>query len=279
MAAAALLAAAVGAGWLMRERILNALLFYPARTVDATPDALGLDYRAMTFLTDDGETLHGFWVPAPRETARGHVLLCHGNAGTIADRLEYARLLGAVGLDVLLFDYRGYGMSTGAPSEHGTYRDARAALRVLRAQPEVDPARIVYLGESLGGAVAIALAAETPPRALILQSTFTNVRAIGRHHYPFVPSAIVPDAYPSLARIARVEVPTLVIHGDRDQIVPVEHGRALHAAAAGPKRLDIYPGIGHNDLVDAAGWRYAASLTSWLDAIDEQVSAGSDARQ
>ena len=242
--------------------LLGSLLYFPSREILATPDAAGLDYRDLEFDSGDGEGLHGWWVAA-RGERRGHVLLCHGNAGNIGDRVVHADLLTAAGFDVLLFDPRGYGRSSGTPDEEGTYTDARAALGRLRAQPEVDPSRILYLGESLGGGVAVELAQAHPPSALVLLSAFTSVRGIARVHYPFIPAPVIPDAYPSLRRIREVEAPLLVLHGDRDDIVPLAHGRALFEAAPGPKKMHVVAGAGHNDILDRAGEELAAEIAAW----------------
>ncbi len=251
----------------MRERLLNALLYFPMRELEETPASGGLRYEDLSFTTDDGERLHGWWVPAPHGQSRGHVLFFHGNAGNISHRVVDAQLLAAEGFDVVLFDYRGYGRSSGRPSEEGTYRDGRAALRALRSRPGVDPARVFYLGESLGGGVALALALEVPPAGLALRSAFTSVKAMGRLHYPLVPGFIVPDAYPSLRRIPALRCPLLVLHGDRDDLVPLGHGQALFAAAPEPKRLEVLPGAGHNDLLAVAGPRQARAVREWSQAI------------
>jgi uncharacterized protein len=242
--------------------LLNALLYFPSRGFLATPRQAGLAYRHLRFETDDGELLHGWWIDARTELL-GHLLLCHGNAGNIGDRVLHAELLTAAGFDVLLYDYRGYGCSSGRPSEAGTYRDARAALGCLLEQPGVDRARVFYLGESLGGAVALELALERPPTGLVLLSAFTGVRALARLHYPFVPSAIVPDAYPALRRIRELHTPLLVLHGDRDEIVPLSEGTALLEAAPGPKRIQVFPGLGHNDLVSLGGAELARVIADW----------------
>jgi fermentation-respiration switch protein FrsA (DUF1100 family) len=247
----------------MRRRALNSLLYFPARAVDFTPAAAGLEFRDVAIATDDGERLHGWWIPASRPPV-GHVLVCHGNAGNVGDRVPHAALLTAAGLDVLLFDYRGYGRSGGRPNEAGTYRDARAARRALLEHPGVDPARVLYLGESLGGAIALALALEAPPAGLILQSTFTSIRDLARLHYPFVPGGLAPDAYPSLGRIAALQVPLLVLHGDCDEIVPLSHGERLFAAAPEPKRLHVVAGAGHNDLVARMGASYGALIATCM---------------
>ncbi len=194
------------------------------------------------------------------------MLLFHGNAGNVCDRLPHAQLLVAAGFDVLVFDYRGYGRSSGKPSEQGTYRDARAAHAALLAQPGVDRARVFYLGESLGGAVALALALERPPAGLVLQSAFAGVREMARVHYPFIPPALVPDAYPSLRLIRGLAAPLLVLHGERDDIVPPSQGRALFEAAPEPKQLHVFPRAGHNDMIGVGG-AYAREIASWARAI------------
>jgi uncharacterized protein len=246
--------------------LLNSLLYFPSRAIIETPEHARLDYRDLRMATDDGERLHGWWIGA-RSASLGHLLLCHGNAGNVGDRVLHAALLTAAGFDVMLFDYRGYGCSSGRPSEQGTYRDARAALRCLLEQPGVDPARLLYFGESLGGAVALDLALERPPAGLVLLSAFTGVRELGRLHYPFVPAALLPDAYPTLRRVQELHAPLLVLHGDRDEIVPLSQGRALFEAAPGPKGMHVFPDLGHNDLVPLAGAEFAQVIASWVSGL------------
>jgi pimeloyl-ACP methyl ester carboxylesterase len=246
----------------MTRPLMNALLYFPSRKLLHTPADANLGFAELAFAAADGTRLHGWWVPA-RAPLIGHVLLCHGNAGNAGDRVPQLELLSAAGFDVLAFDYRGYGRSSGRPSEHGTYLDARAARDALLRRDGVDGARVLYLGESLGGAVALALALELPPAGLILQSTFTSVRDLARRHYPLIPPALVPDAYPSLRRIARLQAPLLVLHGARDEIVPRMHADALLEAAPAPKRMHVFPGAGHNDLLTCAGPAWAQAIAAW----------------
>jgi len=258
----------VGVLWLVWPLLLNSLLYFPSRQILARPADVGLEAKNVVFETEDGERLHAWWFRA-REDPLGHVLLCHGNAGNIGDRLLHARLLTQVGLDVFSFDYRGYGQSTGSPDEGGTYRDARAARSALLRQDGVDEGRVIYLGESLGGAVAVTLAREAPPRGLVLLSTFTSVRDMGRVHYPIIPTTLVPDAYTSLRRIRGLECPLLLMHGTADPIVPAEQGTRLFEAAPEPKRLHLFDGAGHNDLLTLAGREWAEAIAEWTRDLAE----------
>ena len=260
-------AVVLGVLWLMWPFLLNSLLYFPSGPVLTRPSDLDLEAEDVVFPTADGETLHAWWFQTPKGPPLGHVLLFHGNAGNIGDRVLHARLLIDVGLDVFSFDYRGYGRSTGSPDEEGTYRDARAARAALLDRSGIDPERVFYVGESLGGAVAVALAREVRPRGLVLLSTFTSVRDMARVHYPVLPASLVPDAYPSLARIRDLECPLLVTHGDRDEIVPVAQGQALFAAAPDPKRLRLFPGAGHNDLLSLSGREWAETVGEWAGGV------------
>lgn len=254
----------------MRTLVLERLLFFPVPGLAATPARAELGFDDVFFETEDGLTLHGWWIPTEVEPALGHVLLFHGNAGNIGHRVLHAELLTDAGFDVFVFDYRGFGRSEGAPSEVGTHRDARAALRATLQRPGVRPDRIVYLGVSLGGAVALALAVESPPRGLVLQSTFTSVRDVAAIHYSVIPRVVVPDAYPSRERIGALRSPLLVLHGDSDRVIPLSHGKALLAAAPEPKRLRVFPGLGHDDLIAEAGAEWADVIAEWMRALGDE---------
>lgn len=245
---------------------MGSLTYFPEKEIAQTPADFGLRYRELRFDAGDGERLFGWWITTEHTPPSAHILLCHGNGGNIGDRLIDAYLLFREGFNLLLFDYRGYGRSSGRPDEEGTYRDAFAAKDALLSQPECDPARVIYLGESLGGAIALALALEAPPRGLVLQSTFTSLRAVAHHHYPVIPSALVPDAYPSIRRIAKLHAPLLLLHGDRDEVIPLSEGRALYEAGPEPKQMHVFQGLGHSDLV-SAGPEYARVIKNWAQEV------------
>jgi uncharacterized protein len=224
------------------------LIYFPSVDVP-TPAAAGVPRaEAITFSTDDGLTLNGWFVPASTPTPEGTVIVFNGNAGHRGYRAELARLFADTGYATLLFDYRGYGDNPGAPTEDGLARDAHAARRYVASRPMVDARRIIYFGESLGAAVAVGLAVDEPPRALILRSPFTSLGDAGRYHYPYLPvSWLLRDRYPSIDRIARVRCPVLVIAGDRDSIVPMEQSRRLFEAASQPKQFVVIEHADHND--------------------------------
>jgi fermentation-respiration switch protein FrsA (DUF1100 family) len=248
----------------MLKTLVDSLVYFPDGELYGDPSDVGLAFTDLTIPTEDGERLHAWWIPTRATAARGHVLFFHGNAGNVSHRMEHALALTAAGLDVLLVDYRGYGGSTGRPSEEGLHRDARAARAALLAGGRVDPARLVYMGESLGGAVALRLAVEAPPLACVLQSTFTSLRDVARAHYPAALSALAGNAYPNRERIALLRAPVLILHGEVDEIVPVAHAEALFEAAREPRRLRVVPGAGHNDLVRSMGPSYGTEVAGWL---------------
>jgi fermentation-respiration switch protein FrsA (DUF1100 family) len=203
--------------------------------------------------TSDGLRLGAWFFPADDDAAPA-VLVANGNGGHRGLRAPLATALQDAGLAVLLFDYRGYGGNPGSPSEEGIARDARAARSFLLEEAGADPRRLVYFGESLGAAVVTALAAEHPPGAMVLRSPFPDLAAVGSAHYPFLPvRALLRDRYPVAETVARVQVPTTVVLGSADTIVPPEQSRAVAGAAADLHRLVVVRGADHNDPALAEG--------------------------
>lgn len=248
----------------------RAFLYHPVRRLEATPAAYGLAHRDVHVESEDGVRLHGWYVPGRLPVT---LLWCHGNAGNISHRLEnLRRLVDRLGLGVLLFDYRGYGQSEGEPSEAGVYRDARAFRGWLaRTLPPGWP--VVYFGRSLGAAVAAHLAANDPPAALVLETPFTSVPALAHRTLPGA-GYLVRSRYDTLAFVRRVRSPLLVLHGDRDEVVPLAHGRAVFDAAPGPKRFHLIAGARHNDTYLVGGEEYWQAWATFLAAHLPAVPAG-----
>ncbi|MBU1425883.1 MAG: alpha/beta hydrolase [Gammaproteobacteria bacterium] len=223
------------------------LVYYPetGREIIATPVRIGLPFEDIRLTASDGIGLHGWFVPAPQP--RGTVLFLHGNAGNISHRLDSLQMFHRLGYNTLIFDYRGYGNSSGTPTEQGTYRDAEAAWRYLTEQRQVPACRIVLFGESLGGAIAAQLASTRKPAALVIASGFTSVPEMAQHLYPYLPVRwLARIRYDTRACLRTVTAPVLIAHSPQDEIIPYEHGRALFAAAHPPKQFLELAG-GHND--------------------------------
>jgi fermentation-respiration switch protein FrsA (DUF1100 family) len=241
---------------------LDRLIFFPDPVVPEAPR--GVEERSI--VTGDGLRLHGWYAAG---AAAGPTLVwSHGNGGNIATRAEVLLALAARGLNVLAYDYRGYGRSEGRPAEAGVYLDAEAAYDSER-QRGVPPARIVAFGESLGGAVALHLATRRPCAGVAVVSTFTCMRDVARYHYGPL-GLLAGSRFDSLPRLRALVVPLLVAHGERDEVVPFALGERLFAAAREPKRFFRAAAAHHNDVFSAPGL---------LDAIADFARAATGAGQ
>lgn len=256
------------------------LLFHPKPHVTQTPEARGWDYEAVTLVTKDGEELGAWYLPppSPSKAAEGVILYAHGNAGNIGDRLgvlEGLRALDDLNLAILIFDYRGFGDSTGRATTAGTRLDIDAAWMHLVAIRGHEPDSIVLWGRSLGGAVVIDQAARVsdqgnPPRALLVESTFTSTLDIGEAVYPWLPVRTLGRKldYPSKDLIPTVTAPVLVAHSKDDTLVPVSHGEALFEAAKGgqsPEAIYVELSGDHNE-GHLSGPRHTEEVASFLRA-------------
>ena len=248
-----------------RESMEARFIYYPSRPLAADPSSVGLGFKNVTFTAADGVKLHGWLIRGRTPTT---LLYSHGNGGNIGDRVTIARLLvDQLGVGVFMYDYRGYGRSEGTPSEAGLVSDAlgaRAALLREGAAPE----HVVYYGRSLGSAVTVDLALAHPPRAVVLESPFASVRAMG--------NAVLPGAgylfrtrWDSLAKIPRLAAPLLVLHSEADEVIPYAQGRAVFDAAPQPKTFFTIRGARHYDM-DAAWSRYWAAWRAFLDGLQLQ---------
>jgi fermentation-respiration switch protein FrsA (DUF1100 family) len=260
---ATLVAAGLVLVWLGQRR----LIYFPD-TSQPSLDRAGLaGAEPVTFDTADGLRLHAWFITAPGPAPRPTILVLSGNAGHREYRAPLAAALRSHGLQVLLMDYRGYGGNAGSPTEEGLAADAAAAHAFLVTRPDVDPTRIVYFGESLGAAVAVRLAAEHPPAALILRSPFASLGEIGSYHYPLLPvRLLLRDRFASIDRAPLIRSPVLTIAGTRDGIVPIGHSRRLYDAIAGPKTW-VELAADHNDTALLDGEEMIQAIVGFLAAM------------
>jgi len=219
-------------------------LYYPMEKIEATPRDIGLDYEDLVITTKDSVLISGWYIPS--KSPRATFIFSHGNGGNISHRLEKIRMFNELHVNVLIFDYRGYGMSKGSPSEEGLYLDAEAVYDYLVNEKKIPPQKIIGYGESLGGAVIIDLAANRKMGGIIIEGSFTSIEDMAKKHFPFIPSFIYKTAFNALEKIKRVKAPTLHFHSRTDEIVPYELGRRLFDSAPGPKEFVDLQG-GHND--------------------------------
>ena len=245
------------------------MIFFPLRTLGATPTDWGYGYEDVTLEAEDGISLHGWYIP--REGARRVVLFLHGNAGNISHRRESVEIFHQLGLGVFIFDYRGYGQSEGTPSEAGLYRDAFAAWRYLTGVRGFEAADIVIFGRSLGGAVAARLASEVTAGGVILESTFSSARDFTNVVFPLLSRLVILRYDLDAARaVGHVTSPVMVLHSRDDEIMPFELGRTLYAAASDPKRFVELRGD-HNMGFIASRPDYERALEDFLAATQMRM--------
>ncbi len=286
-----MLAALVAGGlvllvFLAVRSVESSLIFFPARYPDGVwdPTLFGPHVREVTFRSADGVLLHGWWFEAERPQAAGAaapgapvpgapvVLWAHGNAGNLTGRAPHAQVLAGEGLSVFLFDYRGYGKSEGTPDEQGIYADAEAAYAHLVGEMGIPASRIVLLGRSLGSAPTARLSTMVPHAATVLVSPIPSARRMARRMFAGVPvDWFARSGFPVTDWVGERAMPLLVIHGDRDGVVPLDFGREVFDAAAEPKQFLELSGAGHNDILHVSGRDYIEPLVRFAK---EAVATG-----
>lgn len=241
------------------------MVFFPSATLEETPQAWGLPFEEVALTSDDGVRLHGWYLP--RAGSQHALLFFHGNGGNISHRGESLAIFHRLGVNVLIIDYRGYGLSEGAPSEAGLYRDARAAWQHLVTTRGFAPAQIVIFGRSLGGAVAAQLAAEVQPAGVILESTFASSRDMAAVMFPLLSKLVyVRYDFDIAARLAERSSPLLMLHSPHDDIIPYATGRRAFDAARAPKRFVDLQGDHNSGFLDSQP-QYEQQLNAFLSAV------------
>ena len=242
------------------------LLFQPTKFPKGDWQPSGLEFADAWTTSADGTVIHGWYCPAEKPIAV--VLYCHGNGGNLAGRASTLKFLqGKMGVSVLIFDYRGYGRSKGKATVAGAFADAKAARTELAKLAKVNESDVVLFGRSLGGAIAIQLAADAPPRGLIIESSFSSLREAAREHFPKLAWLVPKNKLDSAQAISEIQCPLLQSHGDADRVISYESGRRLFAAAKKPKHFVTLAGIGHNDRPTR---EYYDAMADFLDALPKR---------
>jgi uncharacterized protein len=250
-------------------------VYHPSRFMQASGAELRRPFEDIHFQSEDGVALNGWFFPATPDSPRSSlvVLHCHGNGGNISHRLGLAEALLETGVNVFLFDYRGYGCSAGHPSEAGTYLDGVAAYRWLLTKGFTGN-KIILLGESLGGGVAAELAERLPSAGLVLQSTFTCIADIGADLFPWLPVRwLARIKYDTLSKLPQIKVPVMVMHSRDDRLVRFQHSQKNFAAANEPKLFCELAGDHNDPLTDRA--RFIADFNKFFSLIDRVPASAS----
>jgi len=242
-------------------------LYFPFKLIEAAPSDVGLEYQDVSFKTEDDINLHGWFIP--NDTAEMTLIFSHGNGGNISHRLDKILFFHRLGMNIFIFDYRGYGKSQGSPSEEGLYQDIQAAYEYIKSD-EIRQGQkrfIIIYGESLGGAVALDLASKQPIDGLILESTFTNVKDMARVIYPVLPVFLIKSKFDSISKIAKINVPKLCMHSRDDDIIPFSLGKRLFDAASQPKEFMELQGQ-HNDAFFVSEDKVKTAIEKFLEKLE-----------
>jgi hypothetical protein len=240
----------------------NRLLFYPTHDIALTPDQAGMVFEDQFFELTNGDKIHGWFIPG--DSDKPTVLFLHGNGGNVGHRIEHLQFLHSLGVSTLIIDYRGYGRSTGVPTEQHMYDDAEIAYRWLVESKGIPTRRIFLFGESIGGAVAIDLATRVACAGLIIESSFTSLSQIAHHAFPFAPTGLLLRSdFNCIDKLSKISCPILISHSPDDDIIPFQFGERLFEAAKPPKKFVKLSG-GHNDRNYLADPAYVEAVSSFL---------------
>lgn len=244
------------------------LIFLPSSDLVITPQRAGLQAEDVWIETDDEEQLHGWYFPS--DSTEYVVVLSHGNAGNISNRIDIAKFLQEAGFSALIYDYRGYGQSSGTPSEEGLYRDIEAVVQYLKTEKGYSENQMIMYGRSMGGAVASYATTKFNVGGLVLDSAFKNLKTMVSDLYPFVPAFLASYEFPAEQYLQQLSgIPVMIMHSPNDSIVDISHGKSLYGVAKEPKTFVELRG-GHNDNFHASVDIHSQSWREFLAMIDEQ---------
>lgn len=249
----------------------NTMIFHPFASGDFSIKAIdGIACQNVCFKSANGKGLHAWLFTKPG--ASKTVLLSHGNAGNLTNRVDLVKVLLSVGVSVLAYDYQGFGKSEGSPSIDGICQDDQAAYDYLVHERKVNPADIIIFGESIGTGAASAVAAKNTCAGVILQSPFTSLPAIGREKVPLLrlyPDWLFPaNRLDNLSLLKGKHAPLLIVHGEKDTLIPISHAEKIYKDASGPKYFARLPDAGHNDIYYVDSYLYQQALSSFIASLD-----------
>jgi len=242
-------------------------IFFPDKKIIQTPAEAALAYEDIYFETEDGVNINGWFVPYT--DSRSMLLWFHGNAGNLSHRVDQLRLLHhELKTNIFMVDFREYGQSEGHVSVEGTRQDALSSYDYLLKRSDIDPEKIIVFGQSLGAAVAVELATSRDVQGLILEAPFTSIREMARAVFPWLPiGRFLSTKYDSLSKIKQVRAPLLILHGDRDEVVPFSQGRQLYEAGNKPKTFYPISGAGHNNTYLVGGRPYFKTMKEFIEGL------------
>lgn len=244
----------------------HSLVYHPDRQIVQTPDEIGLNYEDLYIPTSNSRTLNAWLVRADHQTEKT-VLFCHGNAGNIYGRLETIALFNNLGVNIIVFDYQGYGKSTGSPGEAETYQDVLSVYTYLIREKQLSADSLIVMGRSLGGAIAAWLATQQKVAGLILDSTFTSFEAVAKHAYPFLPvSMLLQFRYPTEEYIKKITAPVLIAHSRDDELIPYKLGKELFEISDEPKSFLKMRGP-HSGAFLTTGQSYKHGMNAFIQDV------------
>lgn len=256
-------------------KLQKRFIFFPSVYFQTSPANNGIFYQDVWLpVNDSDDLLHGWWIPTQAHKI-GTLLFLHGNGANISANIYQALIFQKMGFDVLLIDYRGYGKSTGDfPSEESVYEDARVAWDYLVKSKNIKPQNIFVYGHSLGGAIAIELATQTPQAAgLIIDGSFTSIRDMIRYkrvYEIFLVNLLLNQRFDSINKVQSLPMPLLFIHGEDDRIVPVRMSQSLYDAATSAKKLLLVPDAGHNNVAEVSGRTYLETVKDFYQLVRDR---------